>query len=161
VRVERILGKRDKKLSAPGLKAAGIEARLISPEAYRASRKKAEAELDEKLEAEKEEARRQGTDTAELEALVGLFKGLSGLMGEVGDNDLILEIQDEGKRIFGIQAVTVKGEPIDSQGSMTSGNLRILNFREKVPADAALLFLLKTKKALVSVPFSLKDVHLP
>jgi hypothetical protein len=161
VRIEKVLSKRDRKLALPALRAAKIEAKVISPEAYRAGQKQREAEVEKEMEKQKQEMARQGQDTVELDALFGLAKGLSGLLGEVGENDLVLEVVDPESRVFGIQAVNARGEKIDHNGSMSTGNIRVLHFSEKLPGDAGLLFLLKTKKSLLAVPFRLKDVNLP
>jgi hypothetical protein len=83
------------------------------------------------------------------------------MMGDVGDNDLIFRIKDAESKLLEVEVTDKSGERISSQGSMTSGELRIMNFSEKLPADAKLRFLIKTKKSLVAAPFSLKDVALP
>jgi hypothetical protein len=44
---------------------------------------------------------------------------------------------------------------------MKVGEFWIVKFTEKLPADASLRIYLMTPKALVTAPFSLKDVALP
>lgn len=163
--IDKLLSKVDKSLSSPALKSAQIEARLISPKAYREKAKKAEAEMEKEMAKHREEMKKEaaanGLTDKQAEGLMELAKGLMGMMGTVGDNDLIFEIKDKEKRLFDMEVVGKDGTAIDSNGSMSSGELKILNFSAKLPPDARLKFYLLTKKAVVSVPFSLKEVPLP
>jgi hypothetical protein len=44
---------------------------------------------------------------------------------------------------------------------MSMGDDHFLDFQEPMPKDAKLIVELATEKALISVPFALKDVPLP
>lgn len=83
------------------------------------------------------------------------------MMNEVGDNDLIVEFEDEQKKILDMSVVDSKGDSISSNGSMSSGGLKIIQFGQKLPPDAKLKVLLQTKKSIVAAPFSLTNVPLP
>jgi hypothetical protein len=163
--VDRFMSRMDKAVTSPALKSAKIDLKLVSPKAYRANAQKAQAEMEKEMEKHKaemeKEAAKEGMGTKEIEALMGLAQGLMGMMGDVGDNDLIFEVKDEQGRLFDIEVVNKAGEKIDRRGSMTSGGLRILNFGEKIPADARLRVLIRTDKAVVKSPFALKEVALP
>jgi len=135
--VERLTSRMDKPVVSPALKAQKIAVRLVSPNVYRADAKKREAEMD-----------------------AGLVKAFSGMMNDVGDNDVILQIEDEGGKLQDVEVVGKSGV-IDTRGSMSSGGLKILQYSEKLPADAKLRFLLKTKKSLLKTPFTLTNVPLP
>jgi hypothetical protein len=161
VTVDRLLSRMDKAIDSPALKAQKIAIRVVSPNAHRAAAKKREAELEKEMEKHKEEMKKEAGDDKTAEALMALVKGFSGMMNEVGDNDLILEIEDPEKRLLDVSVVGPKGDTIDTNGSMSSGSLRILQFHEKLPADAKLKLLLQTPKAIVSAPFSLTNVPLP
>ncbi len=158
--VDRILSRMDKPIDAPALKAQQIQVRLVSPKVYRADAKKREAELEKKMEQHKEEVKKEAGDDKTAEALMALVKGFAGMMGEVGDNDLILQIEDEQSKLLDVEVVGREGV-IDTNGSMSSGGLKILQFSQKLPADAKLRFLVQTKGSMVRAPFALKDVPLP
>ena len=161
VTIDRVTSRMDKAVDSAALKAQKISMRVVSPKAHRAAAKKREAELDAEMAKHKEEMKKEAGDDKTAEALMALVKGFSGMMNEVGDNDLILEFSDEQKRILDISVVDSKGEPISSNGSMSSGGLKIINFSQKLPPDAKLKVLLQTRKSIVSAPFSLTNVPLP
>ena len=126
-----------------------------------AAAKKREAELDAEMAKHKEEMKKEAGDEKTAEALMALVKGFAGMMNEVGENDVVLEIDDEQKKILDVSFTRANGEPISSSGSMSSGKVKILNFSEKLPADAKLKLLLQTRKSVVSAPFTLANVPLP
>lgn len=159
--VDRFTSKMDKPIASPALKSAKIEARVVSPQAMKAERKKAEAEMEKKKAELKEEAKKRGEDPAQVDALLGLVAAFGGMMGDAGENDVVLKLTDPESRLFDVKVFAKSGEEISTQGSMSSNDTRILHFSEKLPADAVLRFFLKTKKALVTQPFSLKEVLLP
>lgn len=163
--VDKLATRMDKVVASPGLKTPKIEVRLVSPKAYRAEVKKGQAEMDKEMEKRRAEVEKEaaaaGEDPKAVDALMELAKGLMGMMGDVGDNDLIFRIKDTESKLLEVEVTDKSGERISSQGSMTSGELRIMNFSQKLPADAKLRFLIKTKKSVVAAPFSLKDVALP
>jgi len=161
VTIDHVTSRMDKAVDSPALKAQKIAVRVVSPKAHRAAAKKREAELDKEMAKHKEEMKKEAGDDKSAEALMALVKGFSGMMNEVGDNDLILEIEDDEKKILDVSVVGPKGDKIDTNGSMSSGGLRILQFGQKLPADAKLKLLLQTRASIVSSPFSLANVPLP
>jgi hypothetical protein len=161
VTIDRVLSRMDKPIDSPGLKVQQIAVRVVSPKVHRAAAKKREAEFEKEVEKHKDEMKKEAGDDKTAEALIALVKGFSGMMNEVSDNDLILEIEDEHKRILDVSVVGPKGDTIDTRGSMSSGGLRIFQFSEKLPAEAKLKLLLQTRKSIVSAPFSLTNVPLP
>lgn len=160
VLVDRIASRMDKPVDSAALKSQKIGVRLVSPKVYRADAKKREAEMDAEMEKHKEEMKKEAGDDKTAEALMALVKGFAGMMNDVGDNDVILQIEDEQGKLLDVEVVGKSGV-IDTRGSMSSGGLKILQFSEKLPADAKLRFLLKTKKAVLSTPFTLTNVPLP
>ena len=150
----------DKSVDSAALKSQKIAVRLVSPKVYRADAKRREAEMDAEMEKHKDEVKKEAGDDKTAEALMALVKGFAGMMNDVGDNDVILQIEDEGGRLQDVEVVGKSGV-IDTRGSMSSGGLKILQFSEKLPPDAKLRFLLKTKKSLLKTPFTLTNVPLP
>ena len=163
--VDKLLARMDKPLASPVLKGAQVELKLISPKAYREKSKKGEAEFEKEMAKHKEEMRKeaqsQGMTEKQTEGLMELAKGLMSMMGTVGDNDLIFEIKDKEKRLFDMEVVGRDGTVLSSNGSMSSGDVKIMNYSEKIPADARLRVFLKTKRSVVSTPFVMKDIPLP
>jgi hypothetical protein len=159
--VDRFTSRMDKPVESAALKAQKIKVRLVSPNVYRADAKKREAEMDAEMEKHKEDMKKEaGGDDKTAEALIGLVKAFSGMMNDVGDNDVILQFEDEGGMLQDVEVVGKSGV-IDTRGSMTSGGLKILQYSEKLPPEAKLRFLLKTKKSILRTPFSLTNVPLP
>ena len=158
--VDRLTSRMDKSVDSAALKSQKIGVRLVSPKVYRADAKKREAEMDAEMKKHEAEMKKEAGDDKTAEALMGLVKAFSGMMNEVGDNDVILQIEDEGGRLQDVEVVGKSGV-IDTRGSMSSGGLKILQFGDKLPPDAKLRFLLKTKKSLLTTPFTLTNVPLP
>jgi hypothetical protein len=150
-KADRFLAGLDKPISASALKAAKVDAMVVSRKAYDEEKKKDE-------ERRKKESEAAGVAGKMAEAFAGLF---AGMFGEIGENDLLVKVDDPGKKVFGIEVVDATGKAIDSNGRMKVGAFWILNFSEKLPADAGLRIHLLTPKSLVSVPFAMKDVALP
>jgi len=158
--IDRLLSRMDKPIDSAALKSQQIAVRLVSPKVHRAEAKKREAEMDKEMEKHKEEMKKEAGDDKTAEALMALVKGFAGMMNDVGDNDVILQMEDEKGKVLDVQVVGPAGV-IDTRGSMSSGGLRILQFSEKLPADAKLRFLLKTNRSVLRAPFTLTGVPLP
>jgi hypothetical protein len=166
VTIDRLPSRMDKPISMPALRNQKIEIAVVSPKVHRANAAKRKAEFEKemaknKAEMEKEMKGASPEEAKALEAIMGLAQAFSGMMDEVGDNDLILNVKDADGRVMDVEVTRADGEEISSNGSMSSGELRVMNFSEKLPADARLKVLVKTKKALVSAPFTLSNVSLP
>ena len=150
-KVDKFQAGMDKPISAGPLKAAGAEVMVVSRKTYDAEKKKDD-------ERKKKEAESAGIAGAMVSAFSGLFEGL---WGDIGENDVLIKVEDKGKKVFGMEVFDAAGKKIDENGSMTVGSFRILKFAEKLPADAGLRIYLMTPKSLATAPFSLKDVALP
>jgi len=114
--------------------------------------------VPEEEERRKKEAESGGFAGAMAEGFRALFEGM---FGDVGENDVLLKVTDKGSKIFGAEVFDASGKKVDGRGSMKMSGFWILNFGEKLPQDASLRIYVLTPKALVSAPFSLKDVTLP
>lgn len=161
VTIDRALSRMDKPIDSPALKAQKITVRLVSPKVYLADAKKRDAEFDKEMEKHKEEVKKEAGDDKTAEALMALVKGFAGMMNDVGENDVILEIGDDQKKILDVSFLRANGDAIDTSGSMSSGGVKILKFSQKLPPDAKLKLLLHTRKSIVSAPFTLANVPLP
>jgi hypothetical protein len=148
---DRFLSRMDRPIAAPALKATQTEVTVVSRKTYDAEKKKDE-------ERKKKEAESAGIAGAVVSAFSGLFEGL---FGDIGENDVLVRVTDPGKKVFGVEVFDAAGKRIDDSGSMKVGEFWIVKFTEKVPDDASLRIYVMTPKALVTAPFSLKDVALP
>jgi hypothetical protein len=160
ITIDRFVSRMDKPIDSSGLKSQQIKASLVSPKVYRAQAKKRDAELEAEMQKHKEDVKKEAGDDKTAEALMALVKGFAGMMNDVGDNDVILQIEDPEGKLLDVEVVGKSGV-IDTRGSMSSGGLKILQYSEKLPPDAKLRFLVKTKNALLRAPFSLTNVPLP
>lgn len=165
-KVPNALAKKDTPLKAPGLKAAGVEVRVLSAEAYQAEKKK--QKLDEKKIAEiRAEGKKRGVSDEEIDQMIELakaFEGMGGggpdenaviLSGKVADMEKILDVEIRGADDTPIH-VGMKSSSSDGKTKTT-----ILNASGPPPADASLVFTLLTDKSRVSLPVDLKGVVLP
>jgi hypothetical protein len=150
-KVDGFQSKMDRPAASPALKAAKAEVTVVSRKTYEAEKKK-------DAERRKKEAEGSGLGGAMVEAFSALFEGF---MGAVEENDVLVKVDDPGKKVFDVEVVDSKGAKLDGGGSMTIGSFRILKFSEKVPADAGLKVYVLTPKSLVTTPFQLKNVALP
>jgi len=139
-----------KPIANPALEKARISVIVLTKKEYDLIKKEEEQKA-------KNTAEKQGLDQALLKA----FEGLLGAFFEVGEHDLILKISDPSAKLIEVEVIDGKGARISGQGSMKTGDLRILNYAEALPADAQLRIFLKTQKSVVSLPLKLVDIALP
>lgn len=145
--ISKIAGK---PIANPALEKAGIGMTVLTKKEYEALKK------DEEKKA-KDSVEKQGLD----QAMVKAFEGLFSAFFQIGENDLILKVADPSKKLIEIEVVDAKGAKISNQGSMKSGDIKVLNYSEALPVDAQLRLFLKTAKTIVSVPLRLTDIALP
>lgn len=150
-RVPRFAAQLDRSIAAPALKAAGAQVTVVSRKTYDAEKKK-------DAERRKKEAEGAGIAGAMVNAFAGLFEGL---FGDIGENDVLVRVDDKGQKVFAVDVLDAAGKPVDGMGSMKVGDFWILKFLEPVPADAGLRIYVMTPKSMVTERFTLKDVALP
>ena len=150
-RVPKFVALTDRPIANPTLKAAGAQVMVISRKTYEAEKKKNE-------EQRKKEAEGAGIAGAMANAFGALFEGF---FGDIGENDVLVKVDDKGKKVFSVDVVDAAGKPVDSMGSMKVGDFWILKFGEKVPADAGLRVYVMTPKSMVTEKFAMKDIALP
>jgi hypothetical protein len=150
-RVPKFVSMTDRPIANPALKASGADVMVISRKTYEVEKKKDE-------ERRKKEAEGAGIAGAMVNAFAGLFQGL---FSDIGENDVLVKVDDKAKKVFSVDVVDASGKPVDGMGSMKIGDFWILKFADKVPADAALRVYLLTPKSVVAERFALKDIALP
>jgi hypothetical protein len=160
VRIERVMGKKDKPLTVPSLASRGIRVQVISKAGLEKEKKAAEAK---KAEAAKKKAKKAESGLEEMAGAMGdmLATMFERLFMTAGDNDLILKVEDPGKKIFSFDLVGADGKPIQSYGTMDVESYRIVRMLESIPPTAALQVRLKTPKSFGELPFTLTNVRLP
>lgn len=166
VKVPGFLARLDKPVVSKGLKAAKLDVTVLSKEGYIAEQKK--NKLDDKKIAEiRAEGKKHGAKDEEIDAVIEMAKAFE----KFGDSDmpehglyiLIAKAGDEKIQEFWVESAA--GEKIDSGSSQGSGSeagtLKRVEYHQAIPKDAVLAFSLFTDKAIVSVPFEIKEVSLP
>lgn len=166
VKVPGFLSALDKPVVSKGLKANKVEVTVLSRERYAEEQKK--NRLDEKkIALIRAEGKERGMKDEEIDALVEMAKAFDGMGGgPLPENVLLLKIAQPGyEKVQELWVETAAGEKIDSGSSQGSGSedamLKQVEMRSPLPKDAVLVFSLFTDKAIVSVPFELKEVVLP
>jgi hypothetical protein len=167
VRIDGILAKKDKPpLAVPALASQKIRLQVLSKDGLERAKKQAEAK--KKADAEKKkkkEGKKEG-----LEGMAeAMAEGMAGVFGEMfdrlfmtaGENDLILKVEDPGKKLFSFDLAARDGKPIATYGTMEMENYRIVRMFEPIPEGSSLLVHLKTPKAFAETPFTLTNLKLP
>ena len=165
VRVENALGKKDKRLSSKGLKAAKVEVTLLSKARYEAEQKKEDLDGARLAEIRAEGKRRSMTDK-EIDDLVALAKAFREMGGPVPEDAVILSIPSaQNEKILSVRLVDAAGKelsvPMSESSSGGKTTTRVLRPEKTPPPDAGLVFTLLTEKSRTEVPFDLKAVPLP
>jgi len=181
-RIELFIPKRDPKASLlfPGalkntgrpltsadLKAAGITITIWTKEQYEVRRKAEEARIKKEMEERKKKAAENPGDPSDemIEGLMKIFGGLFSAMTEMGENAVALQLSDKQGKLISIEFEDAAGKPISRQGRSTMGSkddqTQILEFENKLPADARMRVYLLTPRSVVSTPFKLTNIPLP
>jgi hypothetical protein len=162
IKIEKVMSKKDKPLTSPALGTRHIQLQVLSKAGLEKEKKQAEAK--KKAQAAKKE-KKKGAESGleEMAQAMGdvLTNMLERLFMSAGDNDLILKVDDPGKRVFSFDLVGPDGAPIRSYGTMELEAYRIVRMLEPIPPTASLQVRLKTPKSFGEVPFTLADVKLP
>lgn len=161
VKIDRVLSRLDKPLAFPALASLRVRLRVLSKAALEREKKAAEAK---QAQDKKKKAARGNGDGLEAaaEAMADALVGtIQSLFSNVGENDLILKVDDPDQKIFSFDLASSDGKPIDSYGTTDVGGYRIVRTLGPIPKTASLQVRLKTAKSFGEVPFALKDVKLP
>lgn len=161
VKIERVMGRKDKPLTVPALASRGIRVQVISKGGLEKEKKAAEAK--KKAEAAKKKPKKGESGLEEMAGAMGdmLATMFERLFMTAGENDLILKVEDPGKKIFSFDLVGADGKPIQSYGTMDVESYRIVRMLEPIPPTATLQVRLKTPRSFGELPFTLSNVKLP
>ena len=166
VKIDKVLSKMDKPLSSKSLKAEKLSITILSPK--KQEEKRGANKLDDKKIAEiRAEAKKEGVDEKEVDALIELAKAMQELGGGAASEGAVVLSGTEADmdRILNVRLLKADGTEVStpSRSSSTSGGETIMTLEpsEPPPADVALELTLLTKKATMSVPYELKSIQLP
>lgn len=140
-----------KQLDNPTLKGLGLEITLLTS-AQQAEQQKKE---QEKRVAE---MKAQGADPQMIEMAMNMMQAFSGGSDE---NSVTLLLKDPQSRFMDVEFQSATGEKIDNNGSMSSGDTKVLYFNQPIPDDANVSIRLLTDKALIKAPLQLAALALP
>ncbi len=138
-----------KPVSDPALVKAGMQLTVLTKKEYDILAKQHEQQAIEEAEKNLEQA------------MVEVIKGMFGSFFQVGENDVLLKIDDPDKKFIKAEVLNAKGEVIHNSSTTSANDMRVLGFDENLPADAQLRIFLKTPKSVVVVPLKLADIALP
>lgn len=136
-------------LKSDKLASAKAEVTILTKEQY------------EKASAEKKEEPSEDVGEALGEAFSEAFSSMFNMMGSVGDNSVILRVNDPEAAILSTEFYDASGEQIDSYGRTTMGDTSVYDFEQPLPADAEVRLFLRTEKSIIKLPLQMKDIALP
>jgi len=121
------------------------------------------ADFEEMREKRKRDMKEGGGEAAkELgQALAGVFGMLFEGMMQVGENSVILGVDDPQSKVTAIEFLDKNGKRISSQSSMRMNDVRTYEFEKPMPADARLMIHMVTPASLVKEEVKLRDIPLP
>ena len=137
-------------LTSPVLKAAGISLAVFT-----ADQMKAQQAKDKEVKVA--ELKKQGIGEDMIESAVSMM----GLMDSSDPNALTIKLSDPKSMLVGMEVTKADGSKISSNGSMSSGDTKVLYFSEAIPEDAKFTVLVANPKAIMRVPIQVANVTLP
>ncbi|HEV8118411.1 MAG TPA: hypothetical protein VGQ32_07795 [Thermoanaerobaculia bacterium] len=167
VKVEGVLAKKDKPpVASPALAAQHIRIQVLSKAGLEKQKKAAEDKKKaEAAKKKKKSGQKEGMEGMAEAMVEGMADALGGMFERLfmtaGDNDLILKVDDPGKKLFGFDLASRDGKPIRTYGTMEMESYRIVRIFEPIPEGAILLVRLKTPRSFAETPFALSNVKLP
>jgi len=167
VKIDAIAANKDKPpLAVPALASQKIKIQVLSKEGLERAKKQAEEKKKaEAAKKKKKEGKKEGVEGMAESMAEGMADALGTMFDRLfmsaGDNDLILKVEDPGKKLFSFDLAARDGKPITSYGTMEVENYRIVRMFEPIPQGAALLVRLKTPKTFAETPFTLANLKLP
>ncbi len=154
-------------LGSPELRAAGITLTVWTREQYEARRKVEEARIKKEIEERRKKSAETPGDPADemVDGLMKIFGGLFSALTEMGENSVALQLSDKQGKLIAIEFEDAAGKTIPRQGRSTMGSrddqTQIIDFENKLPADARIRLFLLTPRSVVSTPFKLTNIPLP
>jgi len=139
-----------KPIESQAFKDAGVQLTLMTSQQYEAEKKK-------QADAAAAEAKAKGMPPEMLNMMNSLSMG----MGSDDANSLIMKVTDPNNRLVEVTVLGTDGQPIRSNGSMSSGDTKTLYFEQKIPDGAKVEIALATPKSLMVVPLNLQNIALP
>ena len=161
VKIDRILSRKDKPLAVPALASQSIHLRVLTKAGLEREKKDAEAKKKAQAAKKKGGGKKDGVEGMADAIADVLVSTIESLFSTVGENDLILKVDDPGQKIFSFDLAAADGTPIQSYATTKLEGFRIMRMFEPIPATATLQVRLKTAKSFVEIPFALADVRLP
>lgn len=151
VEVTGFVGKPRWEISHPSLTAGGAQLTLVT---------KAELERIQKANRERR-ARNESDATAILGQLVSeVFSGMDA-RSDLTENSVIILPKDPNGRVMEFKFFKPSGEPIAPVSYVHDGAYYLYNFDHKLPETTVMRITVVTPKAVIAVPFTLKDIALP
>ncbi|HWO01479.1 MAG TPA: hypothetical protein VNS63_19625 [Blastocatellia bacterium] len=154
-------------ISAPALKAAGIDIVIWNKNQFEARKKAEEEKLKKEMAAKRKKDGEGEGDIGDslADGLQKMFGSLFSGFARMEENSLAFQIADPQSKLVNIEFEDDRGKPIGTNGRMTMGGGKdkttIYEFSEKLPDAARVRFYVLTSKATIKAPFKLTNVPLP
>ena len=146
VKVLKLKAQTGKAIPSSVLKTAGIEMTVLSKADH-------EKQQQKKQEEAKAEALKQG--------ITDMFDGMFGGFMDVGENDLVFMVKDPNKKLVNYEVVDASGKRIDNNGSMSTGEMKIVNYSQPLPDDATLMIYVMTPGSIQTAKLEFASIALP
>lgn len=146
VKVVKIKAHTGKPIPSNVLKTAGIEFTVMNKADW-------EKHQQKEKEAAKTEALKQG--------ITDMFEGMFGSFLDVGEHDLVYMIKDPNKKLVNYEVVDAAGQRIDNNGSMSTGDTKVVNYSQALPDDASLMLYVMTPGSIQTAKLAFNSIALP
>lgn len=150
IKVEQFMKNVGKPIDNPSLRRLQVELTV--------SDKKTCEEFAKKEAAAKRKAAESNVGKQLALAVTNLFDTMSGVFSK---NPVIIKLKDPQSKIIGLRFYSASGQKIGRSSWSSSGDIQTYSFNDPMPADAAMVIMLKTDKAIRKIPVKFTDIPLP
>lgn len=150
VKFEQFMKNAGKPIDSPSLRRLQVKLTVFDKKAYE--------EFAKKEAAAKQKAAESNVGKQLVLAVTNLFDTMSEAFSK---NSVIVKLEDPQSKIIGLRFYSASGQKIDRSSWSSSGDIQTYSFNDPMPADAAMVIMLKTDKAIRKIPVKFTDIPLP
>ena len=149
LRIKNVLSHPAEPIQNPALKKYGVEIMYLTKESYEAKKKEIEAQ-------------QKSNAGSQLGAAFGeIFQGMFGGMVSSSKDSIQMYVKDPDKRVVDLEFQDAQGQPLKTNGRMSSSEFHRTDLRAPPPADTQLVIQLAVPEAVKTCSFELHDIPLP
>lgn len=150
IKVEQFMKNLGKRIDNPSLRRLQVKLTVFDKKTYE--------EFAKKEAAAKERAARSNVAKQLVLAVTNLFDAITETLSK---NPVIIKLKDPQSRIMGLRFYSASGQKIAHNLWSSGGDIQTYSFNNPMPADAAMVIMLKTDKAIQKIPVKFTDIPLP